>query len=99
MLFGFGSALASEQEQFWRDNGYLVLEGFFKPEETATVNAVVQRLIDNPRSLGTATVDVLTGEYIGKRFRGSEAPPEASHGPILRSMTSFSTSRVWAGLL
>lgn len=83
MAFGFGEKiLTAEQERFWKDNGYLILQGFFKPEEVAAVNAVVQRIIENPKSLAKATVDPLTGEYAGKRFRAAEAPREAFQGPI-----------------
>lgn len=74
--------LTEEQKQFWTENGYLVLSGFFKPKEVQAVNAVVDRIRSNPKTLGNATVDVLHGEYIGKRFRGAEAPPEAFAGPI-----------------
>ncbi|MFL6415328.1 MAG: phytanoyl-CoA dioxygenase family protein [Bryobacteraceae bacterium] len=83
MRLPWGKAtLSTDQKQFWTDNGYLVLSGFFKPEEVRAVNAVVDRILSNPKTLGNATVDVLHGQYIGKRFRGSEAPAEAFTGPI-----------------
>src|ERR1700685_197609 len=83
MPFGFGNGpLTAEQRRFWRDNGYLVLKGFFQPQEIWAVNAVVNRIIANPRSLGIATVDPLVGEHAGKRFRAADAPAEAFQGPV-----------------
>ena len=78
----FRSLLAPEQRRFWEDNGYVILEGFFTPNEIAAVNAVVERIMKNPSSSGSATVDPLWGEHAGKRFRASEAPPEVFQGPI-----------------
>ena len=36
----------------------------------------------NPASAGNATVDVLHGEYKGRRFRATETPSEAFKGPV-----------------
>ena len=71
-----------EQKQFWNENGFLVLSGFFSAAAVRAVNKVVDRIIANPDSLGNATVDVLHGEHTGKRFRGRSAPKEAFQGPI-----------------
>ena len=76
------SPLSSEQMRFWDDNGYLILPAFFDPEDVQAVNSIVDHRIANPASFGNATVDVLHGEYTGKRFRGAEAPREAFAGPI-----------------
>ena len=75
-------SLTTAQKQFWNENGYLILSSFFEPAEVEAVNAVVDRRIQDPASFGNATIDVLTGPYIGKRFRAAEAPPEAFQGPI-----------------
>lgn len=79
---GRKSPLSSEQKQFWDENGYLILSRFFKPRNVRTVNSIVDHRIANPASFGNATVDVLHGEHIGKRFRGADAPREAFGGPI-----------------
>lgn len=54
------SPLSSEQKQFWDENGYLILEGFFTPG----VNSIVDHRIANPGSFGKATIDVLHGDHI-----------------------------------
>jgi hypothetical protein len=74
--------LSAEQQRFWEENGYLVLSGFFDPKQVNAVNAVVERVMANPASLGSATVDVLHEPHVGKRFRASEAPRDAFDGPI-----------------
>lgn len=76
------SPLSAEQLRFWDDNGYLILPAFFEPKDVHAVNSIVDHRIANPESFGKATIDVLHGEYIGKRFRGAEAPREAFAGPI-----------------
>lgn len=75
-------SLTAQQKQFWNDNGYLILSSFFEPAEVEAVNAIVDRRIQDPGSFGNATIDVLTGEYAGKRFRAVDAPREAFQGPI-----------------
>ncbi len=75
-------SLTTQQRQFWNDNGYLILSSFFEPAEVEAVNTIVDRRIQDPASFGNATIDVLTGEYSGKRFRAVEAPREAFQGPI-----------------
>jgi ectoine hydroxylase-related dioxygenase (phytanoyl-CoA dioxygenase family) len=75
-------ALSFKQRQFWKDQGYLILPGLFNPEEIEAVNDLVQRIRQNPKLHGNATVDVLHGEHIGKRFRGVDAPVEVFAGPI-----------------
>ena len=85
MPFGWGkakSAITPEQKQFWEQNGYLVLSGFFNPDEVRAVNAVVDRVVSNPSSAGKATIDVLHGKYVGQRMRAAEAPSEAFQGPV-----------------
>jgi len=82
MRFPWSSVLTGAQKQFWSNNGYLVLAGLFQAAEVEAVNEVVDRGRTNPQSLGNATVDVLHGEHIGKRFRGTELPVEAFNGPI-----------------
>lgn len=74
--------LSDQQLKFWEDHGYLVLSSFFNPDEVQTVNEIVANRIENPSLFGNATVDVLHGEYIHKRFKGKEAPREAFTGPI-----------------
>jgi phytanoyl-CoA hydroxylase len=74
--------LTSEQNGFWRDNGYLILASFFSREEVQSVNSVIERRMADPASFGKATVDVLDGQYVGQRFRAAEAPDEVFRGPI-----------------
>jgi ectoine hydroxylase-related dioxygenase (phytanoyl-CoA dioxygenase family) len=81
MFFG-EKLLTAEQKRYWEKNGYLILERFFQPREVEAVNTVVQRIVDNPGLSGNATVDPLTGEHAGKRFRATEAPKEVFHGPV-----------------
>lgn len=74
--------LTIEQKRFWNDNGYLILSSFFEPAEIEAVNSLIDRRIANPVSFGNATINVLTGPYLGKRFRAADAPPEVFRGPI-----------------
>lgn len=74
--------LSSRQRRQWNDKGYLVLTTFFSPEEIGAVNRVVDARIADPSSFGNATVDAISGQYSGQRFRGSEAPPEVFEGPV-----------------
>ncbi len=71
-----------EQNRFWKENGYLILSSFFEPAEIEAVNSVIDRRIANPESFRDATVDVIAGPHIGKRFRASDAPREVFDGPI-----------------
>ncbi len=71
-----------KRKQFWEENGYLVLPGFFNAEEIEAVNEIVKQLAANPASAGKATVDALSGQYTGKRFRAAEAPSEVFQGPV-----------------
>lgn len=75
-------ALSGEQKQFWNHNGYLVLPGLFKLEEIQAVNDLIERIRQDPKLHGDATVDVLHGEHIGKRFRGIDAPAGVFAGPV-----------------
>jgi ectoine hydroxylase-related dioxygenase (phytanoyl-CoA dioxygenase family) len=74
--------LTSEQKQFWEDNGYLVLPGLFSSAEMQAVNELINGLLEDSKGLGNATVDVLHGEHLGKRFRGADAPKDSFQGPI-----------------
>jgi len=74
--------ISAKQKQFWEDNGYLVLSRFFSPEEILPVNKVIERIHEDPKTLGNATVDVLHGAHQGKRLRGVDVPIEAFAGPI-----------------
>jgi ectoine hydroxylase-related dioxygenase (phytanoyl-CoA dioxygenase family) len=82
MRFPWSGVLTREQRHFWDDNGYLVLPGLFKADEVESVNKIVEQGRSDPRSLGDATVDVLHGEHVGKRFPASETPIEAFQGPV-----------------
>jgi ectoine hydroxylase-related dioxygenase (phytanoyl-CoA dioxygenase family) len=77
-----GTRLTSEQKQFWDDNGYLVLPGLFSLAEVQAVNELIEGLREDPKKLGNATVDVLKGEFSGKRFRGPDTPKESFQVPI-----------------
>jgi phytanoyl-CoA hydroxylase len=74
--------LTREQASFWKDQGYLVLPGFFTPREVAAVNTLIDNRLANPASFGMATIDVLHGALIGKRLRAIDAPSEVFEGPI-----------------
>lgn len=76
------SRLTSDEKAFWEENGYLVLSGFFRPKEVEAVNRLVRERMGNPRLFGNATVDVLHGENLGRRFRGREVPQGGFDGPI-----------------
>lgn len=60
----------------------MILPSFFRQEEVAAVNAIVEQRIADPSSFGQATVDAIHGEHRGKRFRAVEAPREVFAGPI-----------------
>ena len=85
MPFGWGKSkthLTRDQKKIWTDNGYLVLSGFFDPQSVEAVNTIVRHAASDPASLGKVTVDVLHGQYVGKRFLAADAPREAFEGPI-----------------
>jgi ectoine hydroxylase-related dioxygenase (phytanoyl-CoA dioxygenase family) len=82
MRFPWDKQLTKEQKRFWEENGYLVLAGLFQPDEVQAVNQIVDRVVKDPKAAGNATIDVIHGPYVGKRFRAAETPLEALNGPI-----------------
>jgi len=77
-----GSLLTREQLSLWKEHGYLVLPSFFTPRQVEAVNSLIDNRVANPSSFGMATIDVLHGALIGKRFRAADAPSGVFDGPI-----------------
>jgi phytanoyl-CoA hydroxylase len=75
-------ALSPEQREFWDENGYLVLPGFFPEHEVARINDVIEtawrerRQPDNP-----TVIDVLVGPEGERRMYFRDAPDDAKDRP------------------
>lgn len=74
--------MTREQKKFWRENGYLILPGFFERQDIDAVNEVVESRMAAPSSFREATVDPLHGAFAGMRFRAADAPKEVWTGPV-----------------
>lgn len=61
----------------WSEHGFLVLKAFFGSSELNAFSADVENLLVN-RSVraGELTIDVLEGQYIGKRMKLRDAPDD-----------------------
>jgi phytanoyl-CoA hydroxylase len=69
--------LTSDQRDFWQENGFLILQNFFQPEQLAAflleVNEIWQnrQFDDNP-----LIIDILEGSLAGKRMKFKDVPDE-----------------------
>ncbi len=70
--------LSDEQMDSWSRNGFLVLKGFFSPQDISVFEGEVARLIrERARAAGEVVIDVLDGPLTGKRIKLRDAPQDA----------------------
>lgn len=82
-LSGGPKSLTPEQRQHWDEKGFLVLPGFFTPQQTRAVLDVVENQWTRSRNEKLRTViDVFIGTEREKRIRLTDAPDEARKLPF-----------------
>ncbi|ACE85407.1 phytanoyl-CoA dioxygenase family protein [Cellvibrio japonicus] len=70
--------LSDEQMDSWSRNGFLVLKGFFTPQDINVFEDEVAQLIqERAQAAGEVVIDVLDGPLTGKRIKLRDAPQEA----------------------
>ena len=67
----------------WEREGFLILEGFISPKHVQRANAEVQQLIESGGlTRPNIMIDVLHGEYSGRRLKVTDTPLSAYKGPV-----------------
>lgn len=69
--------LTREQQDFWNENGFLILPNFFEPETLASLLSEVNEIWQN-RQLdhNPLVIDILEGSLAGKRMKLKDVPEE-----------------------